>query len=125
MVLFFLYIFALSTYRYRPVLKIKNMTPTSFILTAAFVFFLFPFEKSSDFQIKKEKEVENNTSMSVNLHLRSNNNNPTGNSDEIKKGQMKTKKINLVLPSETFNEPTLEVEDWMKSPKTWNNSNEL
>lgn len=101
------------------------MMPTPFILTAAFVFFLFPFEKSHDFQIKKEKEVKNNTSMSVNLHLRSDNNNPTGNSDDIKKGQIKTKKINLVLPSETFTESTLEIEDWMKSPKKWKNNIEL
>jgi hypothetical protein len=101
------------------------MTPTSFILTATFVFFLFPFEKSSNFQVKKEKEVKNNTPMSVNLHLSSNNNITTGNSDDIKKDQNKAKKTNLVLPSEAFTESALEIEEWMKSPKTWKNNNEL
>lgn len=101
------------------------MMPTPFILTAAFVFFLFPFEKSNDFQVKKEKEVKNNAPMSVNLHLRSNNNITTGYSDDIKKDQNKAKKTNLVLPLEAFTESAMEIEDWMKSPKTWKKNNEL
>jgi uncharacterized protein YeeX (DUF496 family) len=98
---------------------------TPFILTATFVFFLYPFEKSSDFSIKKEKEVKNNSTMSVDLHLRSNNNITTGYSDDTKKVQDNTKIINLVIPSQAIIESTMEIEDWMISQKTENSNNDF
>ncbi len=101
------------------------MLPTSFILTTAFVLFLFPQGISKDYGIKKEQAMKNNTSISIDLNLGSGKKKALDPSNNYNKVKPESNKTNSVLPSETFTEKPVQLEEWMKSPKTWNHKNEF
>jgi len=101
------------------------MIPASFILTAAFVLFLFPQGISKDYGIKKEQAMKNNTSISIDINLGSGIKKAINPSYNESKVSPESNKINSVLPSESLTENPVQMEEWMKSPKTWNTKNEF
>lgn len=103
----------MSSCRYRIVLKYKNMNPTSFVLIISVIIFLLPFGSPEKPAAKSEKEIKNSTSVSVNLNL---NTSPEKMSDS-KNSQIKE---TYELTPEYLEEDPLQIEEWMKSPKSWN-----
>lgn len=96
------------------------MTPTSFILTASFLLLLFPLRYSREYSVKKEKELKMVNPISVSLHIKSS----EAKANFVSEPQVvltNSEVKNLALPEESFNEEALELESWMKNPKTWSN----
>jgi len=73
----------------------------------------------------KEKPVKTNSGVSISLHI--------GSDQTIKSAETKTlmteksKPVNSVKATsvDSISEKTIELEDWMKSPKEWNNNNQF
>ena len=95
------------------------MIPASFIFVATFVYLLFQGPDSKESRIKKEEKVQNYSSLSVNLHLMTSYSSFKDNLDSNLNADKKTVKVNLELPPERFSEKPLELESWMKNPKSW------
>jgi len=101
------------------------MIPTTLILTASFVFLSLPNVNNYDRLEFKEKPVKNNSSVSINLHI--------GDSSKALGFASYSPNVNvknslhssLAEPAEPFTENPIELEDWMKYPKKWNNKNEI
>jgi len=94
------------------------MNPTSFVLIISLIILLFPFKTLEKPSAKSEKEIKNNTSVSVSLHL----NTSSGNKNDLQNSQ---KKETFELSPEYFEEDPLQMEAWMKSPKSWNTKQDL
>jgi hypothetical protein len=96
------------------------MIPTSILIVATSFLFILPVHNSTGTAAKRGNDVKTYSTMSVNLHLstahKKNNETPGSDLKPESKAQVK----NLSLPPEKFQEATLELESWMKSPKTWN-----
>jgi hypothetical protein len=100
------------------------MIPTSLIYALPFSLILLPAQiyRAHPMEQEKGKTEKNLTSMSVNLQLSYSHEKskiiPVTNSEGITKPVSK----NLLLPPEKFTEAPLQMEEWMKSPKSWNNN---
>jgi hypothetical protein len=96
------------------------MIPTSILIAATAFFLILPVHNSNGTATKKRNDVKTYSTMSVNLHLNTaHKKNLTTPGSELKP-ESKSVIKNLSLPPERFSEKPLELESWMKAPKTWN-----
>jgi hypothetical protein len=99
------------------------MIPTSFILTSTFVIFLLPQGISKNSELKSERAIQNNTSISIDLHLGQYA--KTAAKPSLKSKKSEPKATISAFPKETIKDDAFELEEWMMSPITWTNKNEL
>jgi hypothetical protein len=100
------------------------MIPTTLIITATFAFLLNPAGNMEEKHLKKEYEIKVLLTKSVEQSLSSHYENyfNISGGNKYKKLTSKSEKLVLELPVESFYETPLEMEEWMKSPKKWNNN---
>lgn len=125
MVLIYLHIFALYSNGYKTVLKNKKMIPTSLILTAGLAFLLTGQPTTGGITRIKEKPVKTNSGVSINVHIGTNRTINNVESNSPKTNKTKPEVSVKAKDEELISEKTIELEDWMKSPKEWNNNNEF